>query len=464
MRTLSSVAVLLFATATLLYGQTIQLPWHVVDRGGGKGTSGGVTLHASIGQTAIQAGASGGINLEPGYIPGIRTVAGTLDLANESGWKMVSVPVIVNDFRKNTLYPSATSNAFAYQGSYAQRDTLKIGAGYWLKFSSAGISYVTGAAIARETISVADKWNMIGTLTDPVLISDITPISPTTIVSNYFGYSNSSGYYTEDTLKPGKAYWIKVNTSGKLVLKTGLGFIAPKSSLAQSKSPDKSKYLAFEATAGHRANTLTVTDAKGREKTLYFSVASPEIDLNKYELPPSPPTEIFDVRYVTNRIMEVADKERSKEATLRISAGEYPLTVAWKSHDIAQGAVLIVDGKEIAMKEDGETRILHPTSHIKLRLLPAAGRELPKEFALYQNYPNPFNPSTVIRYQLPVSGYVTLKIYNVIGQEVATLVNEMQEAGYKSVDWNAIAFSGGVYYYRLVTGDFSSVKKLVVVK
>ena len=93
---------------------------------------------------------------------------------------------------------------------------------------------------------------------------------------------------------------------------------------------------------------------------------------------------------------------------------------------------------------------------------------VPQAFALLQNYPNPFNPSTVISYQLPVNSQVDLKIYNLIGQEVATLVNERQEAGTYSVSFNTSngtpPLASGVYFYRLAAGSFLSIKKLVVLK
>jgi len=99
---------------------------------------------------------------------------------------------------------------------------------------------------------------------------------------------------------------------------------------------------------------------------------------------------------------------------------------------------------------------------------------LPKEFALSQNYPNPFNSTTLIRYILPaVSGAVpstgqpsavSLEVYNILGQKVATLVDGHQKAGYKVVSWNAQDMSSGVYFYKLTAGDFVSVRKMVLLK
>ena len=92
----------------------------------------------------------------------------------------------------------------------------------------------------------------------------------------------------------------------------------------------------------------------------------------------------------------------------------------------------------------------------------------PNVFSLSQNFPNPFNPSTTIQYSLVKAGMVSLKVYNVIGQEVATLVNGLQETGHYTVTFNAnegiSSLSNGVYFYRLEAGSFVLVKKLVFMK
>lgn len=88
----------------------------------------------------------------------------------------------------------------------------------------------------------------------------------------------------------------------------------------------------------------------------------------------------------------------------------------------------------------------------------------PASYILGQNYPNPFNPSTQIAFTLPANRFVTLKIYNVIGQEIATVVSGEQSAGSHTVVWNAANVSGGVYFYRLQAGSFAAVKRMILVK
>ncbi len=88
----------------------------------------------------------------------------------------------------------------------------------------------------------------------------------------------------------------------------------------------------------------------------------------------------------------------------------------------------------------------------------------PTQFSLGQNYPNPFNPSTTIRYTLPVSGRVAMRVYNILGQAVATLVDGNQNAGTYEVSFNASALSSGVYFYRIESGSFAAVKKMMLLK
>ena len=94
---------------------------------------------------------------------------------------------------------------------------------------------------------------------------------------------------------------------------------------------------------------------------------------------------------------------------------------------------------------------------------------IPDEFALHQNYPNPFNPVTTLRYDLPETDFVNITIYDMLGREVKTLINQTQDAGYRSVIWDATndygkPVSAGIYLYQIHAGEYISTKKMVLLK
>jgi hypothetical protein len=96
---------------------------------------------------------------------------------------------------------------------------------------------------------------------------------------------------------------------------------------------------------------------------------------------------------------------------------------------------------------------------------------VPQSYALYQNYPNPFNPTTKIKFQIPLNkggerglSFVTLKIYDLLGREVATLVNQQLKPGTYEVEFNGTNYPSGVYFYRLTTNNNTATKKFVLVK
>jgi hypothetical protein len=90
--------------------------------------------------------------------------------------------------------------------------------------------------------------------------------------------------------------------------------------------------------------------------------------------------------------------------------------------------------------------------------------EIPNYFALKQNYPNPFNPATTIEYALPGAGNVILVVYDILGREAATLVNEFKQAGIYKVEFDASNLSSGVYFYRLLSSTFTETKRMALIK
>ena len=89
---------------------------------------------------------------------------------------------------------------------------------------------------------------------------------------------------------------------------------------------------------------------------------------------------------------------------------------------------------------------------------------IPETFILKQNYPNPFNPKTTIKFQIPELSFVTIEVYDVLGNEIVTIVNEVKQAGYYEVEFDGNGLSSGIYFYQLKTGVFFETKKMVLLR
>ena len=128
-----------------------------------------------------------------------------------------------------------------------------------------------------------------------------------------------------------------------------------------------------------------------------------------------------------------------------------------------QVRALVVSGTNLFVGTSGDGVWRRPLSEMTTGVKDNH-KQIPTRFVLEQNYPNPFNPSTVISYQLPVNSYVTLKIFDMLGCEVATLVNEEQSAGWKEVQWNASGFASGIYVYRLTADKYNEIRRMIMMK
>jgi photosystem II stability/assembly factor-like uncharacterized protein len=257
-------------------------------------------------------------------------------------WNLVSVPAHVGDANRDVLFPLSDDPAWNYVPGtgYVSGEHMAVGTGYWLKFPAAQAATFLGTPVVFDSLSLEQGWNLIGSISSPVAVASIVSSSPGLVTSQFFGYNH--GYVESDTIQPGKAYWVKAESAGGIILNSGHG-------------------------TAHKSNVLKI------KRTT--------------ELPPPPP---FTTAVATS---------------------------------------------------------------VK-----------PKQFALKQNYPNPFNPTTVIQYDLPKAAFVKLSIYDILGQQVRTLVNEMEQAGYKSVSFNGNNLPSGLYFYRISAGAFTDVKKMILIR
>ncbi|MCX8011498.1 MAG: T9SS type A sorting domain-containing protein, partial [Ignavibacteria bacterium] len=174
-------------------------------------------------------------------------------------------------------------------------------------------------------------------------------------------------------------------------------------------------------------------------------------------LPPIPPTGISDVRFESNRLVE----DLSLNQVIQLNSLEYPVKIKVEgailriSDEISKGKFfdeVISDGKEITLVDS------------KIQSISIQNLELPEEFTLSQNYPKPFHPTTKIEYSIPQSARVTLKVFDILGNEVITLIDETKKAGTHSIEFDASRLSSGIYFYKLKVGDRYLIRKMNLVK
>jgi hypothetical protein len=389
-------------------------------------------------------------NIKTGRADTITTFAHSL----APSWNLISLPLAPADERLHEIFPGAMPQAFAYRGRYIMVDSLHPGAGYWLKYDTSATVQMTGTTIPIDTIRLNERWNLIGVSIGSVDSASLTFIPPDVVQSRFYAY-NGSSYVPSRTLLPGKGYWVKASQPGKIVI----------SSLHKTELNRVEKEDEQLATM----NKLNIIDANGRRQELYFSAGkSDDASLEKYELPPLPPAGAPDVRFASGGYVEYAGNVSPATLPILMQSLKYPLTVSWTIRD-GNCWSLRANGTEVILAASGEF-LLPQATGITL-LYGGRGITSPKNFALHQNYPNPFNPSTTIRYDMPTGAKVKLELFNVLGEQIATLIDGIQSAGPKSVNWNPRDIADGVYFVRMQAIDdnngtilFSGVKKILFMK
>ncbi len=353
-------------------------------------------------------------------------------------WNLVSLPVGVTNRFKDTLFPSAISNAFGYNGAYYTEDSLSQGVGYWLKFDSTQVVQLTGAIVSEETVDVVDSWNLIGSISTSIAVSSLSSDPPGILSSSVFGYEGS--YVNATEITPGKGYWVKTSGAGKIILSSS------------SAVPKSSNSIASDL---HRMNSVTLTDRAGHRQTLYFGMRDDvRSSMRFFELPPPPPQGGFDVRFTSQRMLEVVKKGEVQEFPLAISSAEYPLKVTWKLSNRAVTASLIDDDSRIPMTTEGAAVITSPNASLVLKV--TTGVSSPAGFALHPGYPNPFNPTTTISYDIARQSFVSISVYDVLGKEVRTLIADEKTSGTHIIRWDGndndgLASPSGIYFVKFNT-------------
>lgn len=372
----------------------------------------------------------------------------------EENWNIASIPLKIAENRKSYLLTWG-GPAFKYSptSGYAIGDLLQFSEGFWIKYPSSVYQKFIGVPLEEDSMNVFAGWNLVGNLSYPLSVKDISTDPPSIISAGIFGFSGR--YWLPDSLRPGKGYWVKVSENGTLKLKRGAGY---------------SKVNMVEGNVA-KFNSLIFKDALGKSQTLYFSDdRADEINLNLFELPPPPPQPSFDVRFSTHRLFELFNQSQTDRKRIEQQSLTYPISIVWNivqdnsKYLLTRGTTILTD-----LKGSGSIEVMDESENaITLNRLNSFEPQLPTETGLSQNYPNPFNPETNISYQISEAVNVRLSVFDVLGREVAVIVDQPHEAGFYSVPFNSSTLKNnlpsGIYYYKLNAGTKVFINKMLLLK
>ncbi|HLX12230.1 MAG TPA: T9SS type A sorting domain-containing protein, partial [Bacteroidota bacterium] len=377
--------------------------------------------------------------------------------AVNNGWNMVSLPLSPRLSVVSAIFPTKISSAFTFSHVYQRTDSIRHGAGFWLDFRGDQSFGLAGTWKFSDTVRVVKGWNLVGMISLP--LDDGAPYSiPDTIIQTpFYGFINGE-YKFARKLQPGRGYWINVNDTGEIVF-AGTPSNSPKTSPKRSASAD------LESVA--KLNTLTFSGGVAGQSTLMFGNSEPGIRLERFSLPPLPPADAMDVRFASQRSVDLFFDRFKTELPISIQMPKgNPLSMAWKISEPDKQQYFLIE------RTGSETKKYRMSGSGSMAIDPSGRKQysvgmapVPTAYKLYQNYPNPFNPTTTITFDLPIQSDVSLKVYDILGKLVRTIYDHAQvDAGTVQTTFDATGLASGIYFYRISAGKFTESKKVLLLK
>ena len=354
-------------------------------------------------------------------------------------WNLLSVPDESVNF-PCTNYIGGTLYSFE-DNSYTtfEMDDITVGQSYWLKFEDMVECTFSGNPITEISVQLTAGWNLMGSISSSVDVNAIIDEDNLIVPNTVYGFDES--YIEAEMIEPGYGYWIRAFQDGEITLTSDV----------------TARAAPLEFSLIGKANTISINGSE-----LYFGVELSQRERLSYSLPPKPPAGAFDARF------KGGWRAVKDYGEVEVMPTTETLTIAY---DISLNAgehynwvLTAIGGEEYILENAGE--IVVPSAE---RFTLERKTVVPSTFTLHQNFPNPFNPITTLRYDLPEDNFVMLTVYDMLGREINQLVNTTQEAGFKSVQWDAKdsmgrAVSAGVYLYQIQAGEFVQTKKMVLLK
>jgi len=357
-----------------------------------------------------------------------------ISLHIHDGWNLVGLPFEMVNTTVETVFPGAIPETlFQFNGVYNYVENMEPGNGYWLYFTESEDEILFGTPISTNEIELTEGWNLISGISETIPISSIIDPQGIIIPGTIYGFDDT--YVLSEILSPGKGYWIYTSQDGSILL-----------------SVDNTLQRRTQFFNPENLNSISLG-----KLSLYFGNQVSELDLQKFELPPKPPTGGKDIRFSNDTKLCSLD-----ECMIEVRTDGGPLNIVCdikedENWEIINkwGSVFKCEGVQV-LEVDGEseTFVLRKSTSPKVQT----------EFSLFPAHPNPFNPKTEIQISLPKQVFINVAIFNTLGQKVELLKKDELNAGIHTLTWDGSTQPSGIYFVVVRIENERYSRKIVLLK
>ena len=360
------------------------------------------------------------------------------------GWNLLSVPVNPSSNNYQDVFKNALNIPVRFsQNIYQDAATVVPGVGYFVKYSDPVDKTIAGTRIyrideARFPTRLYDGWNTIGSLSTPISIANVT-LAPVTgvstglpgIVGDIYRYVTGRGYVSVTEITPGLGYWMKISGHAWLVM----------------SDPSRNKEGAVSTSRANVvgvATAVSVTDSDNNAAELFIDEQSALTSFGSFELPPLPPNNLFDVRFSNQAYVE-----NSVTPVINLQGATFPVSVSVNNSSRNYTVVNPVTGAILGNIKAGTFNVIKVTD-ARTPAVRLMGDDADLATLNVNVTPNPVSTGGTVDVNVPQAGFVSVSLYNAVGEEVAVLFSGSKTAGIYGFDLNGGNFAPGRYSVRVV--------------
>ena len=409
----------------------------------------------------------------------------SIPVSPPEGFSLSSVSVLPQNAGVSNILPEVTVFDFDPEEGYSLPERLEPFNGHWFS-TEGGISLsVAGLPVEEYAREVTPGFHLFSGLVSGE--ASLTPYPDPGSIKAIFRFDPEIGYELTSTIPAGEAVWVNVDTMSSItVLPAQVNTNSIVSNNPYKETPWQTTLTSTGETVGTAVSVSSVV------------IEGSEFGTSTVPAPPTPPSyttnlRLWELNFTSGPFFQDTRLQNTLPESMWVlevdpHGSEPPpvdrtATVSWDGSTLGMGnweiregsdgtgAVIVADMiSTTSFDVTGNSSQFFTIVYSPVDTTPVENPdELPDRFALEQNYPNPFNPTTKIQYQLPVASDVSIKIYDLTGKLIRTLVTDTLPAGYHSAEWDAKSNSGvevasGVYIYQILASDFRGSNKMVLIR